>query len=55
MSELTNQDAVATPSQEWQTGEVILDLYEVKRLLGEGGMGKVYRVYIIRAGILTWP
>jgi WD40 repeat protein/serine/threonine protein kinase len=30
---------------EWSAGDIILNLYEVKGLLGEGGMGKVYRVY----------
>ncbi|MBF0466503.1 MAG: protein kinase [Nitrospirae bacterium] len=28
----------------WNVGDVILDLYEVSGLLGEGGMGKVYKV-----------
>lgn len=28
---------------EWQVGDVILDLYEVRGVLGQGGMGKVYR------------
>jgi serine/threonine protein kinase len=30
---------------EWSAGDIILNLYEVRGLLGEGGMGKVYRVY----------
>jgi serine/threonine protein kinase len=30
---------------EWQPGDTLLDTYEVKGLLGEGGMGKVYRVH----------
>jgi WD40 repeat protein/serine/threonine protein kinase len=30
---------------EWQPGDVILDLYEVKKVLGQGGMGKVYLVH----------
>ena len=29
----------------WKEGDVILDLYEVKDMLGEGGFGKVYRVH----------
>jgi WD40 repeat protein/serine/threonine protein kinase len=29
----------------WAEGEVILDLYEVKALVGAGGMGSVYRVH----------
>jgi WD40 repeat protein len=36
--------AEAATEEEWQAGETILDLYEVKGVLGEGGFGKVYRV-----------
>jgi WD40 repeat protein/serine/threonine protein kinase len=37
--------AEATVAAEWNEGDVILDLYEVTGLLGEGGMGKVYKVH----------
>ena len=30
---------------EWRPGDVVLGLYEVKGLLGQGGMGRVYRVH----------
>ncbi len=30
---------------EWNVGDVILGLYEVSAILGEGGMGKVYKVH----------
>ena len=29
----------------WKPGDVILDLYEVKEIVGEGGFGRVYRVH----------
>jgi WD40 repeat protein/serine/threonine protein kinase len=29
----------------WQPGDVVLDLYEVRGVLGQGGMGRVYRVW----------
>jgi len=39
------QAAEAQVAQEWNVGDVILDTYEVAGLLGEGGMGKVYKVH----------
>lgn len=36
--------AGAAVSAEWRPGEVLLDVYQVKGILGEGGVGKVYRV-----------
>ncbi|MBN2144247.1 MAG: protein kinase [Candidatus Aureabacteria bacterium] len=30
---------------EWRKGDVVLNLYEVREILGEGGMGKVYKVW----------
>lgn len=45
-SELAAQAAAeAQAPLEWQAGDVILDTYEVNAILGEGGMGKVYKVY----------
>jgi WD40 repeat protein len=38
-----NQDEAAVPI-EWNIGDVILDTYKVTGILGEGGMGKVYKV-----------
>ena len=35
----------ADVAREWNLGDTILDLYEVTGVLGEGGMGKVYRVH----------
>ena len=39
------QSAEADVPAVWQVGEVILDLYEVTDILGEGGMGTVYKVH----------
>jgi WD40 repeat protein len=36
--------AVRSAEREWQVGDVLLDLYEVTRVLGEGGMGRVFQV-----------
>ncbi len=35
----------AQVAEEWNIGDVILDLYEVTDVLGEGGFGKVYKVH----------
>ena len=43
----TIAEAVATPpasETEWNVGDVVLGLYEVTDVLGQGGMGRVYRV-----------
>ena len=37
-------EEAAVPA-DWDIDDTILDLYEVKGLLGEGGMGKVYKVF----------
>jgi WD40 repeat protein/serine/threonine protein kinase len=34
-----------SPQAEWHKGQLIEDLYEVGDVLGEGGMGKVYKVW----------
>ena len=39
-----SQTASVYQTPEWSPGQVLLDLYEVIELLGEGGMGRVYRV-----------
>jgi WD40 repeat protein len=31
-------------SKDWKIGDIILDFYEIKSILGEGAFGKVYRV-----------
>lgn len=42
MGKSVGPDGVAV---EWNIGDVILNVYEVTDLLGEGGMGKVYKIF----------
>jgi len=34
-----------SPSLDWRRGDVVLGVYEVRDILGEGGMGNVFRVW----------
>ena len=38
----------------WRAGEVIDGRYEVIRLAGQGGMGRIYQVKHLEWGIAAW-
>jgi len=40
-----DDESEARPGPAWAVGDVIMDLYKVTGFLGEGGMGKVFRVH----------
>jgi serine/threonine protein kinase len=40
----TQQQAAVARSEDWRPGQTLLDDFAVERVLGEGGMGKVYLV-----------
>jgi WD40 repeat protein/ribosomal protein S27E len=45
-SAVTREPPAAPPAGvDWQPGELVLGLYEVRGVLGQGGMGRVYRVH----------
>ena len=41
----TRTDAEDAVAEIWMPGDVILDLYEVKEILGEGGFGTVFKIH----------
>ena len=45
MDEKARKAAEDTVAIEWNPSDVILDTYEVQEVLGEGGMGKVFKVH----------
>ncbi len=44
----TRRDGEAEGKTDWEVGDVLLGLYAVTGVLGEGGMGKVYKVRHLR-------
>jgi tetratricopeptide (TPR) repeat protein len=45
------QQAVAATSEDWHAGQTLLDDFAVERVLGEGGMGKVYLLKSVTTGM----
>jgi serine/threonine protein kinase len=39
---MSDNREISTPSENWLPGQLLLNDYEVQRVLGKGGMGKVY-------------
>ncbi|MCC6696112.1 MAG: hypothetical protein IT365_10835, partial [Candidatus Hydrogenedentes bacterium] len=40
----TQGDIKTAPVKDWQEGDILLGLYQVRRLIAQGGMGNVYLV-----------
>ena len=45
MADAQRAARMAAAFRDWEIGDTILDLYQVRELVGEGGFGKVYRVF----------
>jgi WD40 repeat protein len=45
MSDKNSEELPFVPEAEWQKGDVVMDLYDIKDIHTRGGMGLVYRAY----------
>jgi RepB plasmid partitioning protein/Protein kinase domain len=49
---MSENSRIPPPSEDWLPGQLLLGDYEVQRVLGQGGMGKVYLVLSRKTGML---